>query len=227
MLIAALMLAPLPYVAQDETISDESWEQAVEGLDYGNIMRPVPEVVEPSEPYVEPDRSHRDWDWDWRIPGLGTFGTALLYGLVIIGLAYLLVFLLNRTGASGRSRVKEGDQHKAYSFEELEEYIHETELDRYLRLALEAGDHKAAVRVYYLMTIKALSEKNCIAWKRDKTNFDYVREMRRHPDYQAFRKLTYTFEVVWYGDTEIDQTIYRKVSPDFEAFLNRLQSHKA
>lgn len=225
-MVLALLL-PLTGVAQSEAIRKESWEQATEGLDYGKINRPVVEEPDPqtSQPVEYDDTPNPEWDWNWRIPGLGAFGTALVYGLVIIGLAYLLVFLVNRSGGTGRSRLKEGDQHKAYSFEELEEYIHETELDRYLRVALEAGEFKAAVRVYYLMTIKALSENNCIAWKRDKTNFDYVREMRRHPDYKAFRKLTYTFEVVWYGDTELDQTIYRKISPDFEAFLQNLKPH--
>lgn len=216
---------PAQNAAYDEPISEESWEEATDGLNYGDIDRPEPEEPEEQvqdDTYSPPSTPRRDWS----IPGLGSFGTAVLFGIVIIGLAFLLVFLVNRSQGAGGRRIKEDNSGRAFSFEELEEYIHETELERYLRLALEETNYKAAVRVYYLMAIKALSEQNWITWKRDKTNFDYVREMRRRPEYSSFRKLTYLFEVVWYGDTEIDQQVYRRISPDFESFLNQIQPKK-
>lgn len=208
--------------AAADTLSRESWEQAIEGLDYGDIVRPEPPEPEETE-YQPPAEGDQDPAWDWTIPGLGELGTAILFGVVIIGLAYLLVFLVNRAQGSGRTRFKDGDGERAYSFEELEEHIHETELEGYLRMALEESNFKAAVRVYYLMAIKSLSENQWITWKRDKTNFDYVREMRKHPEYADFRKLTYLFEVIWYGDTDIDQQVYRRISPSFDHFLKQIQ----
>ncbi|MGC6533092.1 MAG: DUF4129 domain-containing protein [Flavobacteriales bacterium] len=222
LLATALSLGTDAQPAATDTLSRASWEQAVEGLDYGDIVRPEPpEHVEPE--YTPPENDYQAPDWDWTIPGLGELGTAILFGVVIIGLAYLLVFLVNRAQGSGRSRIKDGDGEHAYSFEELEEHIHETELEGYLRMALEESNFKAAVRVYYLMAIKALSENQWITWKRDKTNFDYVREMRKRPEHGDFRKLTYLFEVIWYGDTEIDQQVYRRISPSFDHFLKQLQ----
>ena len=222
LLATALSLGTDAQSAAADTLSRESWEQAVEGLDYGDIVRPEPpEPVEPE--YTPPADDYQAPDWDWTIPGLGELGTAILFGVVIIGLAYLLVFLVNRAQGSGRSRIKDGDGERAYSFEELEEHIHETELEGYLRMALQESNFKAAVRVYYLMAIKALSENQWITWKRDKTNFDYVREMRKRPEHGDFRKLTYLFEVIWYGDTEIDQQVYRRISPSFDHFLKQIQ----
>lgn len=222
LLALALSGAGLAQTAASDSLSYESWEQAIEGLDYGDIIRPEPPEVEEPE-YTPPPPERESPDWDWTIPGLGELGTAILFGVMIIGLAYLLVFLVNRAQGSGRTRIKDEMGDHAYSFEELEEHIHETELEGYLRLALQDSNFKAAIRVYYLMAIKGLSENQWIAWKRDKTNFDYVREMRKRPEHADFRKLTYLFEVIWYGDTEIDQQVYRRISPSFDHFLKQIQ----
>lgn len=151
---------------------------------------------------------------------MGVVGTSILYAIVILGLVFLLVRMINNSGMGGK--VKHSDQAPVYSFEELEEHIHETELERYLRLALERQEFRSAIRVYYLMVIKALSEGNRIRWKRDKTNFDYVREMMHEPEFDAFREVTHAFEVVWYGDAPLDSGGYRALSPRFEQFLKRI-----
>ena len=62
----------------------------------------------------------------------------------------------------------------------LDQYIHETDLERFLREALAQGNYTLAIRLYYLQVIKDLSAKSAIRWSREKTNRDYQRELRSH-----------------------------------------------
>jgi hypothetical protein len=73
------------------------------------------------------------------------------------------------------------------------------------------------------MILKDLSIQDKIEWRREKTNSQYVREMRGKDGFQEFRELTRSFEYVWYGEAPISATDYQKLLPSFSSFLNTLE----
>jgi len=103
---------------------------------------------------------------------------------------------------------------------ELEDNLVETDLEKFLRHALETKNYKLAVRIHYLMVLQNLHEAELIIWRKEKTNNDYVREMSRHVGFGQIRDLTFAFEVVWYADTEINESTYHRVSPAFLHYQN-------
>ena len=113
-----------------------------------------------------------------------------------------------------------------YSIESLEENLEETDLDHYLRMAIEANDFKSAVRIFYLAIIKTLHERRLIKWRREKTNFDYVYEMRPTNFFMRFRDMTRAFEIVWYGDLEVTEHEYRVMETEFRKFLKEIDGAK-
>lgn len=142
--------------------------------------------------------------------------------LVIIALVFLLWKIFGNAKFLKNQKIKGGE----FSFlDEVEENLEESDLERFLREALEKKQYKIAVRIYYLMSIKELMQQNFIVWKKNKTNFEYLTEMRERKEFEHFRSLTRAFEIVWYGDVEIEEKEFTVLSPSFSSFINSIRSN--
>ncbi|MGE0635593.1 MAG: hypothetical protein AB7G44_10030 [Bacteroidia bacterium] len=142
--------------------------------------------------------------------------------LVIIALVFLLWKIFGNAKFLKNKKIKGGE----FSFlDEAEENLEESDLERFLREALEKKQYKIAVRIYYLMSIKELMQQNFIVWKKNKTNFEYLTEMRERKEFEHFRSLTRAFEIVWYGDVEIEEKEFIVLSPSFSSFINSIRSN--
>lgn len=100
--------------------------------------------------------------------------------------------------------------------------IPKTELERRLEEALNRGDFREAVRIYFIFIIKDLSDKNWIKWEKKKTNISYLMEMRSRPQFELFNRSVSVFEVVWYGNYTIDQQSFKEVEPTFKQLLDAI-----
>ncbi|MEZ5013388.1 MAG: hypothetical protein R2794_03790 [Chitinophagales bacterium] len=102
---------------------------------------------------------------------------------------------------------------------DLEERPMESDLERFLRTALEAGDYRTAIRIYYLMILKNLQDNQWITWRKNKTNYDYLLESSEHPLYTSFRNNTRIFEYVWYGEQQIGKSQFDDVRSGFTEMI--------
>jgi hypothetical protein len=103
------------------------------------------------------------------------------------------------------------------------EDIEELDTDGLLRQALAADDLRMAVRVQYLLLLKKLNEVGLIAWKKDKTNRDYLSELYGRNDcYENVRGLTLAYELVWYGERKVSDESFRRLSVEFESVNSRI-----
>jgi hypothetical protein len=92
--------------------------------------------------------------------------------------------------------------------------------------AVETGNYRAAVRLYYLQVLKLLDAQEVIAWAPRKTNQDYVLECNRPSVQGDLTRLTILFDYAWYGDFAVDarrlheaQEIVRAVTREMGAQL--------
>ncbi|MEO1436821.1 MAG: DUF4129 domain-containing protein [Bacteroidota bacterium] len=143
-----------------------------------------------------------------------------LFALILIFVIYSIAF--DRYGVSNTSI----DLKEEVDIERIAENLPESELEQYLKKALNNQSYRTAVRLYYLMVIQGLSNKNFIRWKKDKTNRDYLNEMRQNEQFADFRKLTRIFEYIWYGEVNISEKDYRTIKPDFDHFLKSIDRQK-
>ena len=65
-----------------------------------------------------------------------------------------------------------------------------------------------------------MTDKELIDWSQEKTNRDYIRELRKHPSIQTFKEATLGFELAWYGDQESNQQDYESL----ELLTSRLEN---
>ena len=107
-------------------------------------------------------------------------------------------------------------------FEPLEEdlnpaTISKTELELRLEEAMQRGDYRECVRIYFLFAMKELIQRRWIFWKKEKTNIHYIIEMQGRNGVREFEEIVGIYDLVWYGDYVIDEEAYRRMQPVLDA----------
>lgn len=94
--------------------------------------------------------------------------------------------------------------------------IHALDFPTLLNEALARKDYRSAIRIHYLQLLQSLSSSGRIDWRPEKTNGEYLAELRSSTIYDPMRRLTLLFDYVWYGEFAIDRGEYESVRVDFE-----------
>ena len=142
--------------------------------------------------------------------------------LIAVGvLAILLVHLLGGGGLFAPRSKKIPISTENISIEDIEANIHESDLDRHIRESIEQKNYTLAIRLYYLAIIKELSLNRWIRWKRDKTNKDYLEEVRNTDLFKPYREVTRIFERAWYGQSDLGEEDFQNIKPRFVEMIDR------
>lgn len=110
----------------------------------------------------------------------------------------------------------------AISIKESLTDIHKITFDEEIARALLQQNYRLAVRLLYLGILKHLNDVRLIEWEIDKTNAEYVGELKNAEQKKVFGGLTRQFEYVWYGDFPLDQQTFREISSRFKDFKEML-----
>jgi hypothetical protein len=203
---------------QEQLWTDEDWEKSREGLDYSTEQKKKKEKQQQPQ---EANQERNIAEFLMRLTNSKVF--KILSIVIIIGLLVFIIIRLIKTSSSGKGK-RVPNLNVQQALLDIENDLPDADLSRLLNMTIDAKDYKSAVRILYLHVIQQLHTHRHIAWKKDKTNNDYVREMRSHSGYQSFRDLTLLFEVIWYGDTDINEGLYNKVEPAFKNYLSTLKN---
>jgi hypothetical protein len=103
-----------------------------------------------------------------------------------------------------------------------EEDIHTMDFDRLLADAIARGEYRWAIRLHYMRTLKELTDMQLIAWKPEKTNQDYLHELRSPLLRLPFADITTLFEYAWYGDLPVNEPMFRQAEKRFADFRMQL-----
>jgi hypothetical protein len=143
-----------------------------------------------------------------------------LFGIVILILAFI-AFRLIIGGTLWNN--KKLEKPKVYTLENLEENLTEVELDEFLNNAAKENDYKLSIRLMYLSILKSLSQKGIIQWKKEKSNGDYLKELRNSNLYLDFKKCTLIYEFVWFSEMmEFDKKRFEIYSPVLKNYCQKL-----
>ncbi len=106
---------------------------------------------------------------------------------------------------------------------EEEELIKDKDLPSLIEKAIAQENYSLAVRYYYLLLLKKLSDKELISWQQEKTNEDYIQELAvKQQLHSEFKKLTYLYDYVWYGEFLIDKEKFLQAENSFKNTLAKL-----
>lgn len=141
----------------------------------------------------------------------------LLLILLAVALIFLIFYFFMNRDRKGKA---------VYDIPDIQEVnpidIPLTELQRLLKEALENKDYRGAVRIYFIFTVRGLTQNGLIRWEKEKTNFQYLREMVGRPEYDDFNRSVSYFEIIWYGKRDIDLQVFEQIKPSFTKLLDRL-----
>ena len=194
----------------------EEWKKAVNGLDYNETK---------DKPKEKKDKK-KDNSFTYEPPSpsdAGWFSSSIAQTILIIFAALALALIIFKlfSGRISNTKIRKEDN---FNIENIAESIHESDLEKFLREAIEKREFRHAVRIYYLIVIKELSLKSWIDWKKDKTNNQYLFEMSQRPNFSLFRDITRLFEYTWYGEMTINEEYFRILDPKFRGFLEELKN---
>ena len=139
--------------------------------------------------------------------------------LVLIFVVYMIVrAILNKEGiwifGRGRKKITAGDL--------AGEDIHTLDFNQLVSDTKITGDYRLTLRYYYLWLLKKLSNRSVIDWHRDKTNADYLYEIKDTQLRKEFEYLSYVYDYSWYGEFPIDADAFAKAEKAFLKTLNAL-----
>ncbi len=203
---------------QESETAAASWSNAVEGLDY------TPRKKKKKKDKVDDDSDsspNLDFLNNSLFSGNWSAIFKVLFFVLVIGLlTFLIIRIMGGTAFLSNRKVEKEEIN--YSIETVEADIHKSDIEGFAQHALREKDYKLAIRLYYLQVLKVLSQNKSIKWKRDKTNNEYIREMRQNAHFKDFRKTTRLFEQAWYGDVQIQEQDFERVKPQFVNLLDAL-----
>lgn len=147
------------------------------------------------------------------------FIKVLLWTIAGIFVLFILYRLFLTEGAFRReAKALKPDAEEA----EAEMISSESDFDALISNALQNDNFRQAVRYHYLRTLHKLADKGLIELAPDKTNYQYVRELKQADRQNEFAALTLNYEYVWYGEFEIGKDIYRKIETGFKNLNQKL-----
>jgi Domain of unknown function (DUF4129) len=196
-------------------------------------------VRKPSEAQIEKYRTNRDYDysrdtappqnplakfWVWIKQKLSDFFASKAYQsvwqyVILASLLALTVWLLYKSGFLGGFAKTGRDYAEELGYETLMENIHELNFTDMIEEAIAQRNYRLAVRLYYLKTLKELTDRNLIKWQPTKTNRSYLYELSDLNLRSDFEQLTEQFEYVWYGEFEVSNSDFEQIQQDFKSFL--------
>lgn len=142
--------------------------------------------------------------------------------LIVIGVIYMIVkAIMNKEGQwiFGKNSDK-----KIINYDEIEKNLHLVDFEKLIQKSLELDEKRLSVRYYYLWLLKKMSEKHIIDWDLEKTNTDYLYEIKNQAQKEEFAYLSYLYNNIWYGEFELDDTTFVKTKNAFEKSIKTINN---
>ncbi|MGQ1909245.1 hypothetical protein ACT3CE_05605 [Marinifilum sp. RC60d5] len=135
--------------------------------------------------------------------------------ILIGGLIIFLVVIIAKSNSSGLFR-----PHQKIIPINFTDHINPNTIkwEEEISKAIQNKEFRLAVRYQFLASLKTLSKLDFITWKSEKTNTDYILEIKEQSIKVEFTKLSKLYEAVWYGNFPIVQEDYKVIGADFDRF---------
>ncbi len=156
-------------------------------------------------------------DWLPNSKAINSVFDILQYLLVILLLFVLLsvIFKLNFSHLFFKRSAK---SRKRMRYEVLDENIHALNFSALIADAVAQTRYRKAIRLYYLQALKQLTDRKLIDWQINKTNHEYLNELRSTNLHQAFDRLTFIFDYTWYGNFSLSPSDFKDIETKFRHF---------
>ncbi|RZJ69630.1 DUF4129 domain-containing protein [Flavobacterium sp.] len=146
-----------------------------------------------------------------------------IFKIVLVIVIVVVIFLIAKAilNKEGQWIFGRGTSKRILSAEEIERDIQAADFEKLIAETLSIGDRKLAIRYYYLWLLQKFTRRGIIVWDIEKTNSDYLYEIKSETDRKDFAYLSYLFNYIWYGDFELDDIAFEKAVSAFAKTIKR------
>lgn len=102
--------------------------------------------------------------------------------------------------------------------QDIEENIHEINFPESIRKFENEKNYRSAIRYHFLFSLKKMADKNLINWNLEKTNRDYLKELKNENMREDFRRIIYIYDYIWYGEFDAQDSDYQNYKSYFNKF---------
>lgn len=151
------------------------------------------------------------------------FVEILLKSIAIIIVVYVIYMIaksiLNKEGqwVFGKNSDK-----KIIHHEDVEKDLKNVDFEKLIQQTLESGEKRLTIRYYYLWLLQKMSAKEIIVWDIEKTNSDYLYEIKNEKLKDDFAYFSYLYNYIWYGEFELDDLTFEKAKNTFDNTLKTI-----
>jgi len=139
---------------------------------------------------------------------------------IIIFVIYLIVKAIMND--EGQWIFGKASDRKVINYDEIEKNLHLVDFEKLIKDALKSGETRLAIRYHYLWLLKKMSEKEIIEWDVEKTNSDYLYEIKNAKLKDEFAYLSYLYNYIWYGEFALEEETASKAVKAFQKTIQAL-----
>lgn len=165
------------------------------------------------------------WQWlfgDYSPGGFVAFLVKYLPYLVLLFILGLSIYLFAKANP-GKNYLKNQSKGKIFLSDE-EKILKKDNIRHLIDKALQEADYRLAIRYYYLLILKKLKDDKYINYQYEKTNTDYIAEIKPKELKNQFHQITRLYEYIWYGDFSVNKSQYQVAEGDFRKIETSLSS---
>ena len=156
-------------------------------------------------------------------PDLTVLVLKILCGLVVLVVIYFGIRLL--MNHSGMWFFKKKNESIVIDIHNTEQLIQSADFEQLIAEIEKQGDTRQSIRLYYLWLLKDLKENELIVWLPEKTNADYLSELKEETLRKKFTYLSYLYNYIWYGVFLIGDADYITAKKAFLDYLKGDRQH--
>ncbi len=150
------------------------------------------------------------------------FWSIFLKVIVYLLMAGVGIYFLIRLLSNESPQSMLGKNRRAVATVNIEEaHIEEIDLTQLINDSIHSGNYRNAIRYLYLDSLKQLSATDKIEWDFQKTNSDYYRELKDPILKNLFKKVSYWYDYVWYGEFDLNEASFNEARLQFESLKNQ------
>ena len=209
--------------AQEDSIADPLEVVDVRRFDPASIAgyKADPELQYDQDLRREPSLWERikAWLYDWLDSIFGSrVGNWVVNNLIYIAAVVLIVFALYILSRHGLRNAFHGAPRSLGEVTAAEEDIRGLDIEAMIREAEAQGDLRRAIRLHYLLVLRRLMDQGVLKWSPEKTDRDYMAQIKDPALRSRFAHLALVFQWVWYGHAEVDRARYDSIRRPFVEF---------
>ncbi len=162
---------------------------------------------------------NRLFGWLFQSATETNWGRVLIYTLGLIVMIVIVMLLLK---VDAWHVFYTGADKGSLNYQAIQDDIHDMDFEKLIHEALTRNEYRMGVRLTFLYALKILSDKREVVWEPGKTNHDYRDELSEGPLKTGFNELSFYFEYAWYGEFNINESMYQRVRGIFDDWRTRI-----